>query len=221
VSLITKIRHTITFHGVGPPPRPLSADERHIWLDTEQLCTELDHLQDRDDVRITFDDGNASDVEIALPALRERGLTAVFFVIAGFIGEPGYLDDAGIRELAAEMTVGCHGMHHRDWRRLDDRGLDEELIKARQRLGDVAGREIHLASCPFGSYDRRVLSRLRATRAYEHVYTSDESVTRPDAWLQPRSTLTRGRRDCGVRLPTEVLRRRSVQRVKMAVKQWR
>ena len=43
-------------------------------------------------MRISFDDGNASDLEIGLPALLERGLTATFFVLAGRLGRPGSLD---------------------------------------------------------------------------------------------------------------------------------
>jgi peptidoglycan/xylan/chitin deacetylase (PgdA/CDA1 family) len=216
------MRHTVTFHGLGEPPRALTAAERHIWLDTEQFLAELDALADRDDVRITFDDGNASDAQIALPALRERGLTATFFVLVGFLGEPGYLDRPGILELLdGGMDVGCHGMGHRDWRRLDDAELTVDIVEARHRLQEVAGREIRLASCPFGSYDRRVLARLRETRAYDHVFTSDGAVASPRAWLQPRSTLTRGRPGLASRLPTEDRRQRVVQRAKMVVKRWR
>ena len=59
---------------------------------------------------------------IALPALRERGLTATFFVVAGRLGEPGFLDERGVRALAdAGMAIGCHGMRHRPWRGLDER----------------------------------------------------------------------------------------------------
>ena len=103
----------------------------------------LDAVGGRDDIRITFDDGNASDVVHALPALRERGLTATFFVVAGRLGIPGFLDEAGVRELAAAgMTIGCHGMRHRPWRTLDEPSLDEELVGARTMLEaivDTAG----------------------------------------------------------------------------------
>ena len=41
-----------------------------MWLDPDRFLRVLDSVVGRDDVRITFDDGNASDVEHALPALR-------------------------------------------------------------------------------------------------------------------------------------------------------
>jgi peptidoglycan/xylan/chitin deacetylase (PgdA/CDA1 family) len=147
---------------------------------------------DRPDVRITFDDGNMSDVVHALPALRRRGLKATFFVVAGRLGAPGFLDERGVRKLLdAGMSVGCHGMSHRPWRRLGDEALREELVVARKILEEIVERPVTEAACPFGSYDRRVLRFLRRY-GYEHVYTSDRGLTRPDAWLQPRTSLERG-----------------------------
>src|SRR5438034_8841581 len=70
----------LTVHGVGTPPRELDPGEDIAWISIEQLEQVLDAAVGRPDVRITFDDGNCSDVEIALPRLLERGLTAEFFV---------------------------------------------------------------------------------------------------------------------------------------------
>ena len=51
--------------------------------------------------------GIASDVEIALPRLVERGLRAEFFVLAGLLGTPDRLDRDGVRELlTAGMSIG-------------------------------------------------------------------------------------------------------------------
>ena len=82
-------------------------------------------------MRLTFDDGNASDVEIALPRLLERGLTAEFFVLAGRLGEPGRLTNDQVGELiAAGMAIGSHGWAHRDWRRIDAEHAIEEFHDA-------------------------------------------------------------------------------------------
>ena len=124
-------------------------------------------------MRITFDDGNASDVEHALPALRRRGLTGTFFVVAGRLGEPGFLDADGVRALAAAgMTVGSHGMRHRPWRELDDRRCTRSSSTPSGSSRTWSERPVTEAACPFGSYDRRVLGALRRS-AYRHVYTSD------------------------------------------------
>jgi len=82
----------MTFHGIGEPPRALARDEGKVWLSNEGFVALLDAVAERDDVRLTFDDGNASDVEHALPALRARGLRATFFVVAGRLGTSGFID---------------------------------------------------------------------------------------------------------------------------------
>lgn len=57
----------------------------------------LDVVVGRPDVQITFDVGNAFDVETGLPKLVERGLSAEFFVLAGLLGERGRVPE--VREL--------------------------------------------------------------------------------------------------------------------------
>jgi peptidoglycan/xylan/chitin deacetylase (PgdA/CDA1 family) len=59
------------------------------------------------------------------------------------------------------MVIGTHGMRHQRWTDLDDKGLQEELVYARTRLEQISGRFITEAACPFGSYNRRVLTALR------------------------------------------------------------
>src|SRR5690349_7981716 len=128
----------LTVHGIGPYPRTLDPGEDGTWVTVGQFERVLDTVMGRPDVRITFDDGNASDVEIALPRLRERGLTAEFFVLAGLLGQPGRLDAAGVRELRRSgMSIGSHGWSHRDWRRLDDKQAEEELVHANEVLEDI------------------------------------------------------------------------------------
>ena len=47
-----------------------------------------------------------------------------------------------------------------------------------------------VAACPFGAYDRAVLSGLRRA-GYRFVYTSDGGSAVKDQWLQARTTITR------------------------------
>jgi peptidoglycan/xylan/chitin deacetylase (PgdA/CDA1 family) len=214
----------LTFHGVGELARPSERGEDRFWLEPDSLESVLDSVVDRPDVRMTFDDGNVSDVVHALPALRRRGLKATFFVVAGRLGDPGFLDESGVRALLdAGMGIGCHGMRHRPWRGLNDAALREELVVARKILEEIVERPVTEAACPFGSYDRRVLRFLRQ-EAYEHVYTSDGGLTRPDAWLQPRSSLERGQRAerveqilSSAKSPTRAL----LRQLTLVAKRWR
>ena len=179
-------RVNVCFHGVGAPARTLESGEDRYWVTTDSFRRILDVLVDRPEVRISFDDGNASDVEHALPQLVERGLTATYFVLAGRLGSPGSLDEDGLRELTSHrMAVGTHGMEHRSWRGMDPATARRELADARDRISAVVGRSVTEAAAPMGQYDRAALRRLRAL-GYRHVHTSDRRHASPQAWLQPR-----------------------------------
>lgn len=192
----------LTVHGIGPSPRELTEGDRATWVDIERFERVLDAAVGREDVRITFDDGNASDLEIALPRLLERGLRAEFFVLPGMFGEPGWLDAGGVRELhRAGMLIGSHGWAHRDWRRVDASQARQEFVDAHRVLSELTGRRISRVAIPFGSYDRRVLTRVRAT-GVTRVYTSDGGRARPSGWLQARNSL---RHDIGPDWTRQVL----------------
>ncbi|HEY8113444.1 MAG TPA: polysaccharide deacetylase family protein [Actinomycetes bacterium] len=179
----------LTVHGIGPTIRELEPDEAGTWVGIHQFEQVLDAAVGRNDVRLTFDDGNASDVEYALPRLLERGLTAQFFVLAGLLGRPGRLDADAVRELVrAGMTVGSHGWAHRDWRRVNAEQATEEIGEAHRVLAAITGKPVSRVAIPFGSYDRHVLRRLRQARV-TRAYTSDGGRAKPGSWLQPRNSL--------------------------------
>jgi peptidoglycan/xylan/chitin deacetylase (PgdA/CDA1 family) len=179
----------LTVHGVGPASRPLDPGEDRTWITVEQFEQVLDAVVGRSDVQLTFDDGNASDVEIGLPRLLERGLSAEFFVLAGRLGEPGRLNAGDVRQLhEAGMRVSSHGWAHRDWRRIDPSLHSQEFHDSRQVLTELTGRTVSRVSIPFGSYDRHVLRHLRRT-GITCAYTSDGGRARADSWLQPRTSL--------------------------------
>jgi peptidoglycan/xylan/chitin deacetylase (PgdA/CDA1 family) len=183
----------LCFHGIGVPgQRALEPREDSFWLEVDAFEEMLDVIARSRPVGITFDDGNASDAHIALPALLSRGLRASFFVVAGRCDQPGSLSRADVRELARHgMTVGCHGMRHRNWRRLDDAEVREEFVTARRLIAEAAGEPVREAACPFGDYDRRVLHELRR-QGFSRVYTIDGRPARRDAWLQHRYLVRRG-----------------------------
>ena len=179
----------LTVHGIGTPVRELDPGEDVAWVSVEQFEEVLDAVVGRADVQVTVDDGNASDLEIALPHLLKRGLTAQFFIPVGLLGMPGRLDRDGVRELLrAGMTLGSHGWAHCDWRRLAPGQVHEELIEAPTVLAELAGQPVSEVALPMGSYDRHVLRQLREARV-SRAYTSDGGRARRDAWLQARTSL--------------------------------
>jgi peptidoglycan/xylan/chitin deacetylase (PgdA/CDA1 family) len=182
--------HGICFHGIGTPRRTLEPGEDRYWIAVDDFHAMLDVIAVTSGVRISFDDGNASDLEIGLDGLRERDLSASFFVLAGRLGSSGSLDADGLRELVRSgMTVGNHGMDHRPWRRLSAPDRERELVEARATIADVVGHAVDEAAVPFGAYDRRLLGDLRRL-GYAKVHTSDGGVAQATAWLQPRVSVT-------------------------------
>lgn len=173
-------------------------------------------------VEITFDDGNLSDVELALPALLEHGLTATFHVCAGRIGQPGYVDEAAMRHLRdAGMAIGSHGWDHVDSRTLSHEELVRATRDSAERIAAACGAPVTTFALPMGSYDRRVL---RQVRHYSTVYTSDATSAAAQTWLVPRWSYVRGwseRTVSDLSRGVESSRHRCRQRASMWAKRWR
>ncbi len=181
----------ITFHGVGPIKRELDAGESSCWLDYSTLEAVLDLVKGQQHVRLTVDDGNASDYELILPALRRRGLNATFFVCSSRVDAPTFLTQTQLSELLSEgMAIGSHGADHCSWRKLSSSEIEPQLRGSRVALEKISGGPILSAACPFGAYDCRVLSNLRQA-GYSHVYTSDGGRSTESQWIRARTTVTR------------------------------
>lgn len=214
----------ICFHGIGTPGKGISAADEGYFISTDFFFAVLDEVCAAPDVELSFDDGYASDVEVALPALAGRGLSARFFPVAAHLGQLGYVDADGIRTLvSAGMKIGSHGMRHRSWRGMDAGTLDEELIQARRVLAETAQTTVDSAACPLGAYDRTVLAALRKY-GYTTVFTSDRRRARAGDWLQPRYSVRRDDtiqvvRDEILAQPTPVQRARGALAARL--KAWR
>ncbi len=123
---------------------------------------------------LTFDDGHRSDVEIAAPILQAHGLTARFFITAGWAGtKTGTMGWAEVRSLhEAGFTIGAHGWSHKLLTHCSDRELQTELSKSRLTLEDKLGSAVPTMSLPGGRSNRRVLAACAAA-GYVQVYTSE------------------------------------------------
>jgi peptidoglycan/xylan/chitin deacetylase (PgdA/CDA1 family) len=105
----------LIFHRVLPEPDPLFPGEMHAQA-FDALCRELsgtfnvltlcDAVRARDHgalppraLVITFDDGYADNVDIALPILQSHGLPATFFVASGFLDGGRMWNDTVIETL--------------------------------------------------------------------------------------------------------------------------
>lgn len=142
---------------------------------------------------ITFDDGDVSNIEVALPLLRERAMVATFFVTSDFVDQPGMLSRADLRALAAAgMRIGAHGRTHAFLEDLDAAALIAELADSRTLLRAITGTAIDAIALPGGRGGER--ERLAAmTAGFQHLYGSVPGPNRrprPGQWQQ-RLAITR------------------------------
>ena len=214
----------LTFHGLGAPRRRIEPGEEEYWLAPEFFEQALDLAAGRPDARITFDDANASDFDIALPALQKRGLRGTFFLVSSRLGGEGFLQPRDVVALRdAGMKIGSHGVSHRKWGKLPVPELDRELKESREALEDLLGEPIAEAACPFGSYNRRVVRGARVA-GYERIFTSDNGPALPGSFLGARNTVMRSHTLADVErklreTPSGI--RAILRAVKLFIKRWR
>ena len=181
------MNNSLMFHGLGPIPGFIGEAEARYWLPTQTFARILEAVRAHP-AEITFDDGNLSDVEIALPLLKEAGLAAAFFIPTDRIGLPGYVSEADIHTLQeAGMHVGSHGCAHIRWTQVSDEAVAQDVGRSIERLSAILGERVHTVAVPFGDCDLRVLRVLRRL-GVGRVYTSFRGPSARDAWLV--------RRDC-------------------------
>lgn len=183
----------LIYHDVAPPATreqigfagPLAARYKHT---PERFDEHLDALQATGrqiglavpgraypDLMLTFDDGGASALDVA-GRLEARGWRGHFFVTTGRIGTPGFLDAAGVRELAARgHAVGSHSVTHPTYMgRLSEPELAEEWTASRARLAELLGAPPALAAVPGGFLSPAVFATAAAA-GYRVLMTSEPS----------------------------------------------
>lgn len=193
----------LMFHGLilDETKAEVPVRQRKYWINARQFSRQLQeiaaagyHVQSLDafwhganiegassgrSTVVTFDDGTASDYEIAFPRLLEAGAPASFFLNTANVGTPGYLTWSEAREMQKHgMTFYSHGHEHVYLTRLDAAALAFQLRRSRQMLEDNLGRPVDFFSPPFGDCNKRLLEASRAA-GYKAVCTSRSLRARP------------------------------------------
>jgi peptidoglycan/xylan/chitin deacetylase (PgdA/CDA1 family) len=113
-------------------------------------------------VIVTFDDGGLGDYTIAYRILRDKGLTATFFVVTDFVGTPRHASWPQLGEMAkAGMSIESHTAHHLDLTTLSDAQLAEELGSSRSAIQQHLGASVRFLAYPGGKFNSRVEAAAR------------------------------------------------------------
>ncbi|TBR36173.1 MULTISPECIES: polysaccharide deacetylase family protein [Dyella] len=147
------------------------------------------------DACLTFDDGGASAVRIA-GSLSEHGMAGHFLITTSRVDTPGFTSAAQLRAIDdAGHVVGSHShTHPAEISRLSHAALDAEWCESVDRLRQVLGHDVRVASVPGGFYSRAV-AQAAAAAGIRYLFTSEPTVATQrvdDCLILGRYTLWRG-----------------------------
>lgn len=129
---------------------------------------------------ITFDDGHCSDVQVALPILKEYGFNAVFFITTEWVGEPGYMNHDELRQLSeAGMELGSHGHTHAFFNDMTFQQANWELQQSCSILQEISGEAVRSFSAPGGQMPSQLRGLIEAAQV-KYVCTSLAGVCRAE-----------------------------------------
>ncbi len=161
-------------------------------------CSLANALMDgsRPQVAITFDDANLGQYLHAMPALRSRGMTATVYACIEWVGRPGYMDWAQLREIVSwGMSVQSHSWSHPFLSECGARRLERELGDSKKRLDDELGQDTTEIAFPGGDAPARRLRPLIAAAGYRTAVGTRWGVNAgpPDRGKFVRRCTVRGR----------------------------
>ena len=126
---------------------------------------------------VTFDDGFASFLHNALPALAEGGIHSTMFVPSGALGQqPQWLHDSShpdkddrvmtaeeLRSLPRDLVeIGSHTVDHVPLTSLPIEQARAQLVDSKRQLEEALGRNVALFSFPHGACNAELLDAARA-----------------------------------------------------------
>ncbi len=137
-------------------------------------------------VALTFDDGYADAFTTALPILRRHGFVATFYIVSGFVGQPGYMGWEEILALRdAGMEIGAHSISHPD---LTGLGLEELRAQVGQSGALIAaqiGQPVVSFCYPGGRFSDTVVAVTREA-GYTSATTTIQDGPQSDPFTLPR-----------------------------------
>lgn len=187
----------LMYHSVG-----LRSDD-YLTVAQDQFCRQIAHLTENykivpihtftqhltgrsvlppNPIVISFDDALKDNVENALPILEEYKACAIFFVIAGYVGENNAWDHKAYK-IVPHMTpedlkclilagheIGNHSLTHQRLTKLSKAQLEEEFSESHRRLEALTGIQPKAFSYPYGDADEHCIRQCR--KLYQFGFAS-------------------------------------------------
>ncbi len=154
---------------------------------------------------VSFDDGYADTVDVALPVLTARKIPAIAFMIGSFLDQPpiessdrqsGYMSRGDLATwCSAGMAVGSHSHTHRRMIGLSDTEARWEFEASKAALAFATHMPIRHFACPWGlpGHDFRTdrAPRLAAEAGFRSFFTTTHgaATAESDLLLMPRHVI--------------------------------
>jgi len=172
----------LMYHCISKPPKGATVD---MYVSPNQFEEQLKWLKERgyesgfasdygrdNTIILTFDDGYEDFYRNAYPLLLKYETKATVFVITGFIGKDGYLDEKMIKEMSQSgyVEVQSHTVNHTKLDTVYSAELYAELEESKLELERITGKEVHSICYPNGAYNNE--STLYAQDMYKYGFTT-------------------------------------------------
>lgn len=169
----------LTYHTIAPYTGRESANQKRFKVDPKILDKQFTYLRDHDytvipitdvvdalqqgtelpekAVVLTFDDGDDTQYQNALPLLKQYNYPATFFIYTIVLGKKHFMTWDQVRELDAQgMTIGGHTKNHAYVTKItDDAVLQDEIAGGKKLIEEKLGHAISVFAYPFYQTNER------------------------------------------------------------------
>jgi peptidoglycan/xylan/chitin deacetylase (PgdA/CDA1 family) len=137
-------------------------------------------------VALTFDDGYIDAYTTALPMLQQRGFVGTFYIVSGFIGQPGYMGWAELGALRdAGMEIGAHTVSHPDLTTLGLEDLRAQVAQSGATLAAELGIAVVSFCYPGGRFNDTVRA-VASEAGFTSATTTVQEGGQGDVYTLPR-----------------------------------
>lgn len=137
-------------------------------------------------VALTFDDGYMDAFTAALPLLQQHGAVATFYIVSGFVGQPGYMGWNEIRALRdAGMEIGAHSVTHPDLTTLAPADAQAQIAQSGATIAAELGGPVRSFCYPAGRFNETVVALAREA-GYSSATTTVPDGPQNDPLALPR-----------------------------------
>ena len=189
----------LNYHGLTPQNTRLNDRNDRFWVSKNSFADHLRHIlasgckvllaeellhkrvitaHSSLSVALTFDDGRASDYEVAYPLLLDAHVRATFFINTATVAKHGYVTWRQLEEMSrGGMSIQSHSHDHVDLARLSSTELDYQLRRSKAEIEDRLSCPVSLLAIPYSSLRLNIVAAAKSL-GYLAICTSGARLAR-------------------------------------------